>query len=132
MSDLRPVDSKIIEILENTISGDIFSSLDEKYKMEPRGKFNNTAQFVAKPRNAKDVSEIIKSANSLEFGICLGENKIGYERNNSKIQNSVAKNIEIDINETALDERERKILCVLMGLLRVDKARQVSGRTNLL
>ena len=69
MSDLRPVDSKIIEILEKTISGDIFSSLDEKYKMEPRGKFNNTAQFVAKPRNAKDVSEIIKSANSLGFGI---------------------------------------------------------------
>ena len=69
MSDLQPVDSKIIGILENTISGDIFSSLDEKYKMEPRGKFNNTAQFVAKPRNAKDVSEIIKSANSLGFGI---------------------------------------------------------------
>ena len=69
MSDLLPVDSKIIGILENTISGDIFSSLDEKYKMEPRGKFNNTAQFVAKPRNAKDVSEIIKSANSLGFGI---------------------------------------------------------------
>ena len=46
-----------------------FSILDEKYKFEPRGNFQNTAIYIAKPINTLQVSKIMINANAIGFGV---------------------------------------------------------------
>ena len=69
MKNLVPVNEQIIEILSRDTSSDIFSNLDEKYKFEPRGNFQNTASYIAKPRNTFQVSKIMNQANTIGFGV---------------------------------------------------------------
>ena len=69
MVDLIPVDSQVIIKLEKEIAGEIFSRADSRYKSEPRGKYQSTANFIAKPRNTKEISKIIKLANVIGFGV---------------------------------------------------------------
>ena len=69
MVDLIPVDSQVINKLEKEIEGEIFSHANSRYKSEPRGKYQSTANFIAKPRNTKEISKIIKLANLIGFGV---------------------------------------------------------------
>ncbi len=69
MSNLKNVDSEIIENLSRCIPSNVFSKIDDKYRLEPRGKFFSTAKFVAKPSDTNEVLEIVKLANSVGFGV---------------------------------------------------------------
>lgn len=65
---LTPADAEFATQL-NSLVPDVATPIEPRYVEEPRGVFHGSARFVARPRTAQDVAEILRAANAAGVGV---------------------------------------------------------------
>ncbi|MEP3330284.1 FAD-binding oxidoreductase [Sedimentitalea sp.] len=66
---LNPADDQFVTSLNGSISPDVFRPVEPRYLEEPRGRLNGQGGLLACPRNAQEVSTLIKAANAARIGV---------------------------------------------------------------